>query len=95
MLFRKNNIAKNDTTATKEWPPVFVHSNCSNLQLSEGEIYDFCSPSFEVVFLGLGVVYSCDFCCRDSPRSVITRQQTTLQLNINYSLYTLFCLQKN
>ena len=29
------------------------------------------------VFLGLGIVYSYDFSCRDNPHSVIPRQQTT------------------
>ena len=34
-------IAKNDMTATREWPPACVDSNCSNQQMLEGEIFDF------------------------------------------------------
>ena len=69
-------------------PPACVDPNCSNQQLLEGEIFDL----FEAEFLGLGVVHSCDFRCRDSPQSVLTRQQTAPKLKINHSLYMLFCL---
>ena len=92
IFFHKSSISKNDKTATREWPPTCVDSTCSNLQLFKGETFDFQQSKFEAVFLGLGVVYSCDFCVRDSPQSVITRQKTSLRLNTNYSLYTLVCL---
>ena len=64
-----------------------ITSNCSKVRF-----LIFWYSRFDAVFLGLGVVRSCDFRCRDGPQSVLTRQQTAPQLKINYSLYTLFCL---
>ena len=58
----------------------------------KGEILVFLLSKFEAVFLGLGIVYSCDSSCQDSPQSIKFIQQTTSQSTINYSLYKLFCL---
>ena len=58
MFFCKSNIAKNDTTATREWPPACFDSNCSNMQLLKGEIFVFYCSLFEAIFHGLGAVYT-------------------------------------
>ena len=48
-------------SATREWPTACVDSNCSILQLLNGEIFDFSSPSLKLcslaVFFLVEVVY--------------------------------------
>ena len=52
IFFCKSNIAQSDKTATREWPPACVDSNCSNQQLFECEIFDvFSGQSWELYSL--------------------------------------------